>query len=75
MKLHEFEMDTRSNPAQKLNKDLENGVQWQLKSLKFEFVFRFWYVQNNKNIMSDMVSKYLPGDNGTSPNLISNGCS
>ena len=47
MKLHEFEMDTRSNPAQKLNKDLENGVQWQLKSLKFEFVFRFWYVQNN----------------------------
>ena len=75
MKLHEFEMDTRSNPAQKLNKDLENGVQWQLKSLKFEFVFRFWYVQNNKNIISDMVSKYLPGDNGTSPNLISNGCS
>ena len=35
MKLHEFEMDTRSNPAQKLNKDLENGVQWQLKNLRF----------------------------------------
>ena len=35
MKLHEFEMDTRSNPAQKLNKDLENGVQWQLKNLNF----------------------------------------